>query len=435
MKETLRQHLQQTYSTQELKQWFDPLTLDFTDEDKLLTVGFPHAFFARWFADSFQNRFERELHRFLGPGYSLQYDHSSPFGGNGSFDKDTADAKSIDFPFGHQFTFETFLTNKKNFFPLTTAKEVAKQSEIIFNPFIISGEAGSGKTHLVKAVANEVSKKHHTDTLFFGTIEDIYNLYSNRFGGDNYKARAHMCSYKFLFVDEFQQIRKFKNFQQELINLFNHFYDNKQQMVFCCSKKLPSYEFLDPKLKSRLEWGLIVNLKRPDLDIRVRYVEQYCRNKGVNLNRDQVLTLAQRFSDLRFLQGILLKFYAYKEFVNKTFTNKDFEQILAQTTGSNKKHIRPELILDTVAEHFDVDKKELVGSRRHHKLVRARQVAMFLCRELIGSSYPSLGRLFGGRDHSTALYAIKKINKLQNDSSEMKNLLNVLKKKCLAKAQ
>lgn len=433
MKDNLRQHLQQTYSSQELKQWFDPLHLEVAEEEKMLTIGFPHAFFARWFADSFQNRFERELHRFLGPGYALQYDNAVTPGDN---DKPirVAEAKSIDFPFGHQFTFETFLTNKKNFFPLTTAREVAKQSEIIFNPFIVSGEAGSGKTHLVKAIANEVAKKHHQDSLFFGTVEDIYNLYNSHFDGDYFKARAHVCRYRFLFVDEFQQIRKFKDFQPELINLFNHFYDNKQQMIFCCSKKLPSYEFLDPKLKSRLEWGLIVNLKRPDLDIRVRYVEQYCRSKGVNLSREQVLTLAQRFNDLRFLQGILLKFYAYKEFVNKTFTDKDFEQILTQTAGSSKKNMRPDLILDTVSEHFDVDRKEIVGSRRHHKLVRARQVAMFLCRELIGSSYPSLGRLFGGRDHSTALYAIKKIKKLQEDSSEMKSLLHLLKKKCLAKA-
>lgn len=433
LKETLRLHLQKTYSPQELKRWFDPLRLSLHEEDKRLDIGFPHAFFAQWFSDSIQDRFEQELHGFFGPGYVLNYAAASP-GAPAEAAEPRGDAKAIDFPFGHQFTFDSFLTNKKNFFPLTTAREVAKQNDIIFNPFIVSGEAGSGKTHLIKAIANEVSKKFSPESVFFGTVEELYNLYNGAFDNDRFKARSHVYQYRFLFIDEFQLIKKYKGFQAELINLFNYFYDNKKQMIFCCSDKLPSYEFLDPKLKSRMEWGLIVNLKRPDLDIRVRYIEQYCRLKRVSLTREQVLTLAQRFSDLRFLQGILLKFYAYKEFVNKTFTDKDFDQILSQTAGTAKKQIRPEIVIETVSEHFEVDKKDLVGTRRHHRVVRARQIAMFLCRELIGSSYPTLGRLFGGRDHSTALYAIKKIKQLQDDNSEMKNIVSLLKRKCLSRA-
>lgn len=378
-----------------------------------------------------QERFEQELHGFFGPGYVLNYEN--PTSSAEVTEAKQGNSKPIDFPFGHQFTFETFITNKKNFFPLTTAREVAKQNNIIFNPFIVSGEAGSGKTHLIKAIANEVSKKFNPDSVFFGSVEDLYNLYNGDFENDRFKARNHIYKFRFMFIDEFQLIKKYKGFQSDLINLFNYFYDNKKQMIFCCSDKLPSYEFLDPKLKSRLEWGLIVNLKQPDLDIRVRYIEQYCRLKRISLSREQVLNLAQRFTDLRFLQGILLKFYAYKEFVNKTFTDKDFEQILSQTAGTTKKQIRPEIIIETVSEHFEVDKKDLVGTRRHHRVVRARQIAMFLCRELIGSSYPTLGRLFGGRDHSTALYAIKKINKIQEDNAEMKNIITLLKRKCISR--
>lgn len=431
LKETLRQHLQKAYSGQELKRWFDPLRLEISEPDKRLDIGFPHAFFAQWFQGAVQERFEQELHTFFGPGYVLHYQSAAPAAE--AAEARMAGAKSIDFPFGHQFTFDSFLTNKKNFFPLTTAREVAKQNDIIFNPFIVSGEAGSGKTHLIKAIANEISKKFSPESVFFGTVEDLYNLYNGDFDNDRFKARGHVYKYRFLFIDEFQLIKKYKGFQTELINLFNYFYDNKKQMIFCCSDKLPSYEFLDPKLKSRLEWGLIVNLKRPDLDIRVRYIEQYCRLKRINLTREQVLSLAQRFTDLRFLQGILLKFYAYKEFVNKTFTDRDFEQILSQTAGTARKQIRPEVIIETVAEHFEVDRKDLTGNRRHNRVVRARQLAMFLCRELIGSSYPALGRLFGGRDHSTALYAIKKVKKMQDDNAEMKNIVTLLKRKCLSR--
>jgi len=433
IKRNLRQHLEKSCLDQELRQWFDPLEMEVREHEKSLHVRFPHSFFADWFASTAQSKFEEQVRLFLGPGYVLRYlnTNCSPITANAH----ETEKKAIDFPFGHKFTFENFIINKKNGFPLATAKEVAKNNEVVFNPFIITGGNGYGKTHLLKSIANEISKKYNNDLIFFGNIESLYNIYTSDFKNDFFKARTYLYKFHFIFIDEFQLIKKYSNFQQELINIFNNFYDNKKQMIFCCSDKLALYEFLDPKLKSRLEWGLIVNLKKPDLNIRVQYIEKSCKEKKINISKEQMLTLAQRFDDLRFIQGLLLKIYAYMEFVKKDLSDNDFRHILSQTTGQPKKRIRPEIILDAAAEHFKVERKDLMGTRRHHHIVLARQTAMYLCRELVGSSYPSLGRIFGGRDHSTALYAVKKIKQLQKDNKDIKNMVNLLKKKCLVKCE
>lgn len=429
MKQALRKHLLQTNSDADLKQWFDPLKFDYEEEDKRVTVGFPHAFFAKWFESEIQDKFEAQLNMFLGNGYLVSYreagsgDRSAPV-------KAAEVVKRIDFPFGQEFTFDTFLINKKNYFPIASAKEVAKQSASLFNPFIVCGPGGSGKSHLIKSVGNEIAKKHDYSTIFMGTMDELNSLYTIQFKGDPFRARNHLFEYEFLFVDDFHKIKEYPHFQQELVNIFNHFYDNKKQMVFACRDKVTSYDFLDDALQSRLGWGLIVTLKEPDLEIRVGYIQRQCRMKRLVLTKEQVLTLAQRFTDFRYLQGILLKLFAFKELVKKELTQKDFEHILSNTEEKTTDDLTPRKIMGVVSEHFNIRIGDLTGSKRHQHIAQARQVAMFLCRQMLNTSYPALGRAFGGKDHSTVLYSVKKIDQLQEDDFDLKQLLKTLKNKC-----
>lgn len=429
MKQSLRTHLLQTNSEEDLRRWFDPLQFEYDAENKRVTVGFPHAFFAKWFENEIQDRFEAQLNLYLGTGYVVSYrDNGTPDRGKGV--QASTVVKRIDFPFGQEFTFDTFLINKKNYFPIASAKEVAKQSGSLFNPFIICGPGGSGKTHLIKSVGNEISKKHDYSKIFLGTMDELNSLYTIQFRGDPFRARNHLFEYDFLFLDDFHKIREYPHFQQELVNIFNHFYDNKKQMVIACRDKVTSYDFLDESLQSRLGWGLIVTLKEPDLEIRVGYIQRQCRLKRLNLSKEQILTLAQRFTDFRYLQGILLKLFAFKELVKKELTQKDFQHILSNTEEKATDDLTPKKIMSVVSEHFNIHVKDLTGSKRHQNIAQARQVAMFLCRTMLNTSYPSLGRAFGGKDHSTVLYSVKKIDQLQEDDLELKQLLKTLKQKC-----
>jgi chromosomal replication initiator protein len=431
VKKTLREHLQSAFSEDDLVRWYDPLRIDLDETQKQLIVVFPHPLFAEWFGQSVRDKFEEHVSHFLGPGYAIGYGDGRPR----SRTVRTAPpvkAKQTDFPFGHQFTFERFLVNKKNYFPLASAREVSKKGRVVFNPFIICGEPGSGKTHLLRAIANEIARGESREAIYLGSIDDVRNVFA---GQEAFKARQYFQQFHYLFVDDFQAIEAYPDLQQEIISLFNHFHDEKKQMIFTCLGKLASYRFLDPKLKSRLEWGLIVTLKKPDLDIRVQHIQNQIKQKQITLSNEQVLTLAQHFQDFRYLQGILLKLFAFKELVNKDISDEDFKRVLANTEDKPQTQLRPELIIQVVADHFDMDTKLIKSTKRHHKVVQARQTAMYLCRTLLGSSYPSLGRIFGGKDHSTVLYAVNKMKQLQQDSEETKDLLITLREKCLASGE
>ena len=158
-------------------------------------------------------------------------------------------------PYGQQQTFESFITNNKNHFPYSIADEVVKQTEIQFNPLIICGENGSGKSHLLRAIGNELSKTHGLEKIYLGNINDLYHIYMGKHKGNYHAARYQLSKFSFLLLDDFQQIKLVPDFQEELVNIFNLFYDQKKQMIFCCLDKPADYDFLNISLKSRLEGG------------------------------------------------------------------------------------------------------------------------------------------------------------------------------------
>lgn len=217
-----------------------------------------------------------------------------------------------------------------------------------------------------------------------------------------------------------------------MIALFDHYHLNKKQMVFACTGKVSAYSFLQPKLKSRLEWGLIVTLKAPDLDIRTQYAVAKCKERRIELSKDRMLLLAQRFNDLRNLEGCLLKLWAYRELVREQISDEEFGNILNYLDDRSATVLTPDQILATVCEEFKVSREDLFSAGRKQSLVFARQVGMYLCRKHLGLSFPELGRIFGGRDHSTVLYSYRKIEQLQRDDKSVKNLLNTLSDRCLA---
>jgi chromosomal replication initiator protein len=429
VKQALREHLLQTCSDKELASWFDPLSLTAPDDSGLVSVSFPHPFFATWFEANMQARFEAEMLQFLGTAVEIRYTNGA--GRTRGKGESPAVTAKLEFPYDSQFIFETFLINKKNYFPMASAREVTKQAGSLFNPFVICGKNGSGKTHLLRSIANELSKKVEQKSILLLSMDELNNLFRVSFAGDRFRARDFICSHNHLFIDDFQQIQKYDQMQQEMVILFNHFYDNKKQMVFACLDKLSSYDFLDPTLLSRLEWGLIANLKQPDLEIRIEYIQDRARVKKLPLTKEQVLTLAQRFKDFRYLQGILIKLAAFRELMKKELTKKDFERILTNTEENTTETLNADHVIQAVSEHFGMAVKEIKGSKRHAQIAQARQVAMWLCKNLLPVSYPALGRAFGGKDHSTVLYSVKKIEQLKDDDEDMNLLLKELKKKCL----
>lgn len=410
--------LAREFSAEELGKWRSSLGLNV--ENSVLTVRFPHRYFADWFESHVRVRFEQAL---TGSGLSVAYEC-----------RDSSRSRIVrefrsggqELPFGSEFIFDNFLVNNKNYFPLASAQEVAQSREAPYNPFLLCGESGSGKSFLLRAIANAHSE-HDGNGIYVGSIEDLHELYSSRSD-----ARKFLMSMQLLAVDDLQEIARYRYLQSELLALFDHFHLQRKQMVFACTGKVGGFTFLAPKLKSRLEWGLSVMLKAPDLDIRTQYALSRCRERRLELSRDRILLLAQRFADLRNLEGCLLKLWAYRELVHEQISDEEFDNILNYLDDRTTSGLNVEQILDAVCAEFKQRPEDILSASRRHDLVFARQVAMYLCRKHLGLSFPELGRAFGGRDHSTALYSCRKVEQLQRDDKSIKNMLHELSDKCLA---
>ena len=430
LKNDFRQHLLRTCPEQDIRRWFDPLDISVSEADQSFCVVFPHAYFGAWFEGSVKELFERQLAQYLGPGHTLRY----RIRGCGHGDGDGAPYQSAapvvtDFPYGHRFTFETFLANEKNAFPLALAREVGRGDAVRYNPFLVCGPSGSGKTHLLRAMANAVTRSQPGAAVYFGSVADVQGLFADpkRSGPE---IRAELAGHDWLFIDELTDIARAPDLEQELIGVFNAFHDAGRQMVFSSRERAASCDFLDPTFRSRLEWGLMVHLKAPDLSVRSLFVEQINKDKRLGLSREQVLTLASRFEGFRRLEGVLLRIEAFRQHAGGELSDAEFTRHIRLSEDKKVPELTPDRVLSVCAEHFGIPARDITGPGRKKELVFARQAAMTLCRALLGLSYPALGKVFGGKDHSTVLYSIRKFQQILDDNPDTKLLFRQLSKKC-----
>jgi chromosomal replication initiator protein len=427
LKNDFRQHLARTCPEQDLRRWFDPLDISAGEADQTCCVVFPHAYFAAWFEASAKELFERQLAKYLGPGHTVHYRTRGTRPGAPVQPADAAVA--TDFPYGHRFAFETFLANEKNAFPLALAREVSRGGEVRYNPFLVCGPSGSGKTHLLRAMANAVSKNQPGTRIFFGSVADLQALYADQ-RRLRPEIRAELSSHDWFFIDELTDIARAPDLEPELLGVFNDFHDAGRQMVFSSRERAASCDFLDPTFRSRLEWGLMVHLKAPDLSIRTKFVEQVSKDKRLSLSREQILTLAGRFEGFRRLEGVLLRLEAFRQHAGGELSEAEFSRHIRLSEDKKAPELSPERIIGVCAEHFAIPARDIVGAGRKKELVFARQAAMTLCRSLLGLSYPALGKVFGGKDHSTVLYSIRKFQQILDDNQDTKILFRQLSKKC-----
>ena len=435
LKKTLRQHLKKTVSESDLQQWFDPLAIAVCPKDaKCLRVTFPHRHFAAWFTGSILETFEKNLQEAVGESWKVQYlqYEAQHHGQHGDQPLSIPVREAVvSFPYGIEYTFSTFLPHATNSFALAAIKEAAHVHKAEYTPLILTGPSGSGKTHLLKSLGNAISALQGQASLFYGDITDIRHLHDTK---DLVEARTALLRNSFVLLDEFQAVEDQPEVHELLIQLFDSFYDKRRQIVLASSQPI-SLLSLPEKLASRLHRGLSLQLVPPDLDIRLEYVSQYARQKGLKISKLQSLTLSQRFEDMRGLQGALLKLLAFSRLVKHDLSDTEFIQLLESSADSKSRAVDPQRIVTVVADHFQLDPRDMMSDKRERRIVRARQTAMYLCRELTHSSYPALGRLFGGKDHSTVMHGIKKIEQLQSDDLDMKKMLSTLKKQCLAQRQ
>ena len=332
----------------------------------------------------------------------------------------------------NSFTFENFVEGKSNQLAHAAAQQVAENPGGAYNPLFIYGGVGLGKTHLMQAVGTELMRHNPNAKVVY--------LHSERFVADMVKAlqlnaindfKRYYRSVDALLIDDIQFFAGKDRTQEEFFHTFNALLEGGQQMILTCDRYPKEIQGLEDRLKSRFGWGLTVAIEPPELETRVAILMRKAEESGVKLSYDSAFFIAQKIrSNVRELEGALKRVIANSHFTGRSITPDFVRESLKDLLALQDKLVNIYNIQRIVAEYYKIKISDLLSKRRSRSVARPRQVAMSLAKELTNHSLPEIGDAFGGRDHTTALHAIRKIKELQDTDSDIredyKQLMRIL---------
>ena len=334
-----------------------------------------------------------------------------------------------------KYTFDTFVVGSNNKFAHAASLAVAESPGEIYNPLFLYGGVGLGKTHLMHSVAHFILEKDPSMKILYTTSEAFTNeLIEAIRNGNNTamtKFREKYRNIDVLLIDDIQFIIGKESTQEEFFHTFNSLHGAKKQIVISSDKPPKDMEILEDRLRSRFEWGLIVDISSPDYETRMAILRKKEELDGYKIDDEVIEYIAKNVkSNIRELEGSLNKIMAYANLEQKEINLDLAEKVLKDIISPNQKRIiTPELILDIVAEHFDLTASDLIGNKRNSKIVFPRQIAMYLCRNMTEVTLKNIGKVLGGRDHTTIMNGISKIENEVETSDSTREIIDILKKK------
>ncbi len=327
-----------------------------------------------------------------------------------------------------KYTFKNFVVGASNQFAHAACLAVAESPAQAYNPLFIYGGVGLGKTHLLNSIGNHVADRSDL-RIAYVTTEQFTNEVINSIRYDKMiELRRRYRSIDMLLIDDIQFLAGKERTQEEFFHTFNSLYEARKQIVLSSDrfpKEMPSME---ERLRSRFEWGLIADLQQPDTETRIAILRKKSEEEGLAVNEDVIQLLATNLkSNIREIEGALIRLGAYASLTGQKITVEMAKNTLRDLLVGKRKVITIEDIQEIVANRFHVKISDLKSKRRTKTLVYPRQIAMFLSRDLTDSSFPEIGRDFGGKDHTTIIHACKQIQKSQEQDSTLRATLQSLK--------
>ncbi|SHN70788.1 chromosomal replication initiator protein [Desulfovibrio litoralis DSM 11393] len=448
LKQQIKNILQPKYSESELNSLFNPLSIniEFNQSDKKLDnnsiktiyVAFPHHFFSRWFFDKGILAFEQALSELNIDLKKVKYqiknkEIKNTVINNKSNKNYFEQINQVNFKNNLisklDFNFDDFFYNDKNFFPFSLACDISKGNKKQgYNPIIFYGNKGVGKTSLLIAMVNEFLKTVDKNKICFVNTEELNELYIN--SKNKITIRDYLKSNQVFILDEIQFLLDYPKLKKELNILLKLFKKQNTQILMASSQKINEMDWLGEDLFTFLCGGICLEIKEPDLDIRIKYIKNKIEKLNINLNSEQIISIAHKNHGFTLIDGILLKIKAYLELYDNQMKEKDFNNILNNTSSINLNSSSHIAIIEIVAKFFDYTTEEILSNKRTQNLVTARQIAMYICRKKLSLSYPKIGHVFNGKDHTTVMHAIKKIEYVIDSNKDMNKLVHNIMKKC-----
>ena len=340
-----------------------------------------------------------------------------------------ADASGIGTRLQGRFTFDTFVVGPSNRFAHAATMAVAEAPAKAYNPLFIYGGVGLGKTHLLHSIGHYTAENHPGLSVRYVSVETFTNEFINalRDGGiRSFKDRYR--STDILLIDDIQMLEGREQTQEEFFHTFNALNESGKQIVISSDRPPSAIKTLEDRLRSRFEMGLITDIQPPDIELRIAILRNRVQADGYQIRDPEVLSyIAARVStNVRQLEGALIRVVAHSSISGRPVTVELAQEVLVDLFPGGSDEVRIDLVQEAVARHYGISIDELVGDKRTKRVVEPRQVAMYLSRELTDASLPAIGRAFGGRDHTTVIYAVQKMTKQMGEQGSVYEAVQTL---------
>lgn len=338
-------------------------------------------------------------------------------------------------PLDARFTFDTFVVGKPNELAHAAARRVAEGGPVTFNPLFLYGGVGLGKTHLMHAIAHDLQTRRPDQRVLYLSAEQfMYRFVQSLRDRSVMDFKEMFRSVDVLMVDDVQFIAGKDSTQEEFFHTFNALVDQNKQIVISADRAPGEIKDLEDRIRSRLQCGLVVDLHPTDYELRLgilqtkaeQYREQY---KGLSLAPGVLEFLAHRITtNVRVLEGALTRLFAFASLVGREINLDLTQDCLADILRASDRKVTIEEIQRKVAEHYNIRLSDMIGPKRLRNIARPRQIAMYLSKQLTPRSLPEIGRRFGGRDHTTIMHGVRKIEELMATDSQLADDLQLLRR-------
>jgi len=330
------------------------------------------------------------------------------------------------------FTFENFVVGNSNQFAYAASLAVAQKPGKNYNPLFIYGSTGLGKTHLMHAIGNYLTRKKNTKKIIYISSEKFVNDLINSIKEKKIEEfRSKYRKAELILIDDIQFLVGKERTQEELFHTFNDLYLSNKQIVITSDRPPKDLEGIEDRLKSRFQGGLIADVQLPDFETRKAIVKKKLEKYDIELEESVIDYLAKNFRDnVRELEGALLKIIAFSDIENIKKVSVDKAKEILKDLVNIEQQVKIEDILEAVLNYFNITKEELFSNSREKRIVYTRQVFTYLLRDILGLSFKNIGNILGGKDHTTVMHSYEKINimlaspKVYNDIYTIKKMLN-----------
>ena len=338
-------------------------------------------------------------------------------------------------PLDERFTFDKFVVGRPNELAHAAAKRVSDGGKVTFNPLFLYGGVGLGKTHLMHSIAWSIKEKNKKARILYLSAEQfMYRFVQALRFKDMHAFKKLFRSVDVLMVDDVQFIAGKDSTQDEFFHTFNALIEQGKQIVISADRAPGEIDGLEERIKSRLAWGLVVDVHPTDYELRLGILQakaevQMELNRDVKIDEGILEYLAHKISsNVRVLEGALTRLFAFASLVGKEINIDLAQECLSDILRTSERKVTIEEIIRKVAEHYNLRMTDLISARRARVVARPRQIAMFLSKSLTSRSLPEIGRKFGGRDHTTVIHAVKKIEELKLIDVQVADEVEILRR-------